>query len=274
MLKTVMTSSVLVTGLLINISVSAHEAYIAPLGDMPEGKQVLLHAGYSENLFVPEFPLKAKYFSINPQGQQQELTALAGLKSASVVELPLEQQGTYKIFALAEFSTNYAKQNGTWKAVYEMAADEAPAASKRPYLLASEVKGTDQKLSSTAHGKVATYVSKGETSQQVLAVKGQGLEFKFKQHPNQVKQSEGLSFQVLFDGKPVANAGFHVEQAGAIHHEEAEDKPDVSADKNGQVQLAFKQPGQYLIKTSYPENKAGAQPAADVYHYALTIDVK
>ena len=85
-----------------------------------------------------------------------------------------------------------------------------------------------------------------------------------------------LSFQLLFNGKPVANTGLHVEEAGAMHHDEneGEDKPDVMSDKDGQVRIQFAQPGQYLIKTSYPQTKAGEQPAADVYHYALTVTVR
>jgi uncharacterized GH25 family protein len=275
MFKAVITTSLLTTSAMLATIAHAHEAYILPLSDMPEGKQVLLHAGYTEDLFVPEFLLKGQYYSVNPQGKQQELTPLSGLQSATVLELPLEQQGTYKVFAQAEHSTSYAQQNGIWKAVYDMPADKAPAASERPYLLNSEVKNTDKKLSSKTHGHVVSYVTKGAPTQQVLTPSGKGLELKFSQHPNQLKQSEGLNFQVLFNGKPVANSGFHVEQAGAMHHdEEAEDKPDVVSDQDGQVRIQFKQPGQYLIKISYPQTKAGAQPATDVYHYALTVAVK
>ena len=276
MFKAILSTSLLSTSLLLTTIVHAHEAYILPLSDLPQGKQVLLHAGYTEDLFVPEFPLKAQYYGVNPQGQQQEITSVPGLQSATLIELPLEQQGTYKIFALAEHSTDYAQQKGIWKAVYDMPASEAPTASDRSYLLIHEVKNTDPKRVSKAHSHVVSYVSKGSPTSQVLTPSGKGLEIKFKQHPNQLKQAEGLAFQVLFDGKPVANAGVHVEKAGAMHHDEneSEDKPDVMSDQDGQVRIQFTQPGQYLIKTSYPKAKTDEQPAADVYHYALTITVR
>lgn len=276
MIKTGMNTALLGAALLLAGVANAHEAYILPLSDLPEGKQVLLHAGYTEDLFVPEFPLKAQYYSVNPQGKQQELTPISGLQSATVLELPLKQPGTYKVFARAEHSTSYARQNGLWKAVYDMPADQAPAASERPYLITSEVKSTDQKLTSKTHGQVVSYITKGEATQQTLAPDNKGLALKFSQHPNQVKKAEGLSFQLLFNGKPAANTGLHVEQAGAMHHDEneGEDKPDVMSDKDGKVRIQFAQPGQYLIKTSYPQTKAGEQPAADVYHYALTVTVR
>lgn len=279
MFKVIMATGLLSTSLMLANTVSAHQAYILPLSDLPQGKQVLLHAGYTEDLFAPEFPLKAQYYGVNPQGQQQEITPVTGLQSATVMELPVEQQGTYKVFALAEHSTNYAHQKGIWKAVYDMPANQAPAASERAYLLTGEVKDTNQKRVSKAHSHVVSYVSKGSPTSPVLTPSGKGLELKFKQHPNQLKQSEGLAFQVLFNGKPVANTGLHVEQAGDVHDDEAEDKPDVMSDQDGNVHIQFKQAGQYLIKTSYPQTsypktKTDEQPAADVYHYALTITVR
>ncbi|RYY77969.1 MAG: DUF4198 domain-containing protein [Moraxellaceae bacterium] len=274
MFKAMISIGLLSTSLMLTSTVSAHQAYILPLSDLPQGKQVLLHAGYTEDLFVPEFPLKAQYYRVNPQGQQQEIAPVTGLQSATLIELPLEQQGTYKIFALVEHSTNYVQQKGIWKAVYDMPASQAPAASERPYLLSSEVKDTDQKRVSKAYGQVVSYVSKGSPTSQVLTPSGKGLELKFDQHPNQLKQAEGLAFQVLFDGKPVANTGLHVEQAGGVHADAAEDTPDAVSDKDGKVQIQFKQLGQYLIKTSYPKTKTDEQPAADVYHYALTITVR
>ncbi|RYZ89779.1 MAG: DUF4198 domain-containing protein [Moraxellaceae bacterium] len=272
-LKQLLLGSLCVSGLLTAMPAMAHQAYIIALGDMPEGKQVLLHAGYTEALFVPEFPLEASYSSLSPDGQKQGLQPLTGAKSATLLELPLPQPGTYKVVATKQSKTNYAQQNGQWKAVYDMAADKAPAASERPYLINSEVKATDQQQVSTLHGHVLTYVSKEKTSSTVLAPTGEGLEFKLAQHPNQLTQQQGLTLQVLFNGKPISGVGLHLERAGAphAHDENAEDKPDFVSNQDGQVIIPFAQAGQYLLHATYPNQKTGAQPVSDRYQSALSL---
>lgn len=275
-LKQLLLGSLCVSGLLTALPAMAHQAYMIALGDMPEGKQVLLHAGYTEALFVPEFPLEASYASFSPDGQKQELQPLSGAKSATVLELPLPQSGTYKVLATKQSKTDYAQQNGQWKAVYDMAADKAPAASERPYLIRSEVKANDKQLVSTLHGQVLTYVSKEKTSTAVLAPTGEGLEFKLSQHPNQLSQQQGLTLHVLFNGKPAAGVGLHLERAGAphAHDENAEDQPDFVSGKDGRVTIPLSQSGQYLLHATYPDQKTGAQPVSDRYHSALSLSVK
>lgn len=250
----------------------AHQAYIAPLGHHVEGDHVIVHAGYTEDLFVAEFPLKATFSMVDPKGLSSSLTDINVLKSATIVEAKLAEKGTYKIVANNERETKFAQVNGIWQSVRDVPVAEAPAADKRKYVLASEV-GNNKTATAKHISQVLTYVTKDDASNGALTLSNQGLELKFEVNPTQIKAKDGLIFDVLLNGKPVEGVAFEVHQAGEEHTDQDAEKPEQSYNSNkaGRVSIPLVNPGAYLITTTYPKVKSGDIPAAIVYQYALSI---
>lgn len=262
---------VLCSGMLIG-NAFAHQAYLAPLGHHVEGDHVVLHAGYTEDLFVPEFPLKGSFFMVDTKAQKTELSGVQTLKSATIIEAELKEKGTYKIFAHNERDTVYAEQQGKWLSVRDISASESPAADKRKYLLKSEV-GNSKTTNSKTIAQIITYVSKDTATDGALALLNQGLELKFAVNPTRINSKDGLVFNVFLNGKPMEGVAFEIHQAGEAHTDHDDEKPEqtYSSNQAGKVTIPLTQAGSYLLTTKYPQVQAGDKPAAVVYQYVLSF---
>jgi uncharacterized GH25 family protein len=276
MLKKISLSLLLLSsGMMVGVNAFAHQAYLAPLAHHVEGDHVLLHAGYTEDLFVPEFPLKGSFFIVDTQGQKSELSSVQALKSATIIEAELKEKGTYKILTENERDSVYAEQKGKWLTVRDVPASEAPAADKRKYLLTSEV-GNSKTTTSKIIAQIVTYVSKDEATDGALVLTNQGLELRFAVNPTQINSKDGLVFDVLLNGKPVEGVTFEIHQAGEEHTDHDDEKPEqtYNSDIAGKVTVPLAQAGDYLLTTKYPQVKAGDKPAAVVYQYVLSFAAK
>lgn len=209
------------------------------------------------------------------------MTTGSGFKSATLLEVPLLEKGTYSISATAEHATSYAQQDGQWKTDYEMPVDQAPFLVN---LTPAEIKATARKLTSTSHTQVQTYVSRdipGTVPKLSESASGNSpIALKFARHPNRIQYKDGLKFTLLINGKPTAGIKFTLHAAGEHHDDEEDGKNQAQdshthepagfvSDKQGEVTIPLVHAGQYLIDSRYPEVKKGTEPATGTYYLCV-----
>ena len=104
----------------------AHEPYVAPLSYITSNTQIPVISAYAEQALQPEYALKQPTFNIiQPDQSKISITSESTLKSASLIDLPLPQKGTYQISSKVSFPLKYAQHNKEWKIFFDMPADKA-----------------------------------------------------------------------------------------------------------------------------------------------------
>ncbi len=268
---------------LLSATAMAHTQYVVPFNFATEKDVATLQAAAAEDFFIPDHPLKTDFQLTSPDGKTSKIDTVTVFKEVTIIEASTPDKGTYKIATSSERVGKQALVDGKWLAV--RAATPAPAvpvantsnppavpapAAARRFITEAEVKPGTEVLETRSSSQAVTYVSKGAPNNVVLKTTGKGLELDFKTHPNDIYLDQGLSFVVLLDGKPAADATFSLHRAGV----KGESKP-VKSDSKGLVNIKFEQAGGYLLEGSYPNapTDPAAKPLTQRYNYTLSLEV-
>ena len=240
----------------------AHSPYLLPNGFALEGQDhVTVEAAFSEHVFVPAIAMQSDLFHVvGPDGQSTPVKPVM-LRDLAVLEVPTPAQGTYRISS-GDRQGRVAKAaliDGTWEFIDP----------RRP-LPAGVVPVDMQSVT-----KAEAYVTRGAPTQAALAPTGKGIEYRAITHPDAIKAGKPAEFQLLFDGKPLANADVEVEEARAGDVENVR-LPLITSDAQGRFTITAPRPGLYFAMTRHrvaPSGAgAGAEPARS-YTYALSYSV-
>lgn len=234
----------------------AHTPYVKPLNFEPvRGGQITLDASFAEQFFVPEVAISnAKFEVVTPNGTAQSVDQVVNLSTRNVLEHKLEQEGTYLI--------STGKRLGAIFRVYEKDGERG------------SVRGNDEPLPEgavlTDHFQsltyATTYVTNKAPNDTALQPKNQGLEFFPKVHPNGLFNGDTFTFDVLFNGQPVAQQDIKVFLAEDQFSEES-DGLTVTTNSQGEASITLDEQGVYLLQV----RKKGPAPAdADVPQYSYT----
>ncbi len=277
----------------------AHTPYILPNTFDAERPRVTLQGALTEDdYFNPDVALNVPaYVETLPSGQQVELKPAVILKDMAVSEAPLDAAGTYR-FSTGQFAnrkTSLALVGGKWLFVRQPRGDrggEGPPARPAPgpggqggpgegsgdgppnSIAEADVPAGAQRMQTDGVMVVETYVSKGAPTDTALKATGQGFELKPITHPNAVYVDQGFAFQMLVDGKPVADAPVSVYRSGNIY-DDRRIAVELKTDAKGAGKIAFTQPGVYLLTAHYPaaQRAPGEAPPPHSYTYSLTFEV-
>lgn len=236
----------------------AHSPYLLPNGFTLSGQDhVTVEAAFSEHVFVPAIAMPSDAWQVvGPDGKALPLQPVM-LKDMAVLEVPTTADGTYRISS-GERKGRIAKAaliDGEWEFI-----------DPRRTLPAGVTPVDMQSVT-----KAEVYVSRRAPNQAALAPTGQGIEYRAITHPDAIRAGKPAEFQILFDGKPLANADVEVEQARAGEVENAR-LPLITSDAQGRFSITAPQPGLYFAMTRHRVAAAGSQPARS-YTYALTYSV-
>lgn len=170
-------------------AVQAHSPYLLPtVFDASDRTIVTVEGAFTESFFTPEVVMKSDaYAVIGPDGVRTAITPTY-LRQLAVFEVATEAPGTYRITTgqRGGRTAKAALVNGQWQ-FFE--GEKAPA------------EAIDMQSLTTAE----VYVTRGAPSDAALAPTGKGIEFKALTHPSKIVTGQDAVFEVLFDGKPVAN---------------------------------------------------------------------
>ena len=112
----------------------------------------------------------------------------------------------------------------------------------------------------------------------VLKPVGQGLELVALSHPNELFAKEISTFNVLFDGKPLANAVVTI-AAGGVRYRGVLNEITATTNAQGEFNVTWPFAEMYWLKLSYPSAPTMKIEGAPVempekrYSYAATLEV-
>lgn len=240
----------------------AHTSYMWPsVFSTTNAEIVTVQSSFAEDfLFRPEIAVESQDFHLlRPNGQRDAFDRAEVFRQVTILESDLTEDGTYRFTTgerLGRISA-YILENGEWRPLAP--GQTAPA-------------GAQTQLSQTA--TVAdVYVSKGAPTRQAVDAAIGRLRIHPITHPSEIYLDDGFSFQVLFDGAPLANQDIEVDRQDG-DYEEPRFSQQIRTDSQGRVQLNFDRPGVYLLMTRHrADAPAGSETPIRSYTTSLTFEV-
>lgn len=234
----------------------AHSPYLLPsVFDASDRKIVTVQGAFTESFFTPEVVMKSDaYAVVGPDGVRTPLNPTY-LRELALVEAVVDKPGTYRITTgqRGGRTAKAALVNGEWK-FFE--GDKAP------------VDAIDMQSLTMAE----VYVTRGAPSDTALAPIGKGLEFRAVTHPSKVVTGQDAVFEVLFDGKPLANQAIEFVAAEDRYADAKPAPKTVTSDAKGRFAVKPDHSGLYHIQTRYRVAPAVAGQPGQSFTYALTFE--
>src|SRR5690606_6512512 len=203
-----------------------------------EGQRISVEGAVSNDLFFPNhiaLPLTATTATA-PSGAQLELLSPAQGRIRCSFELQLDEQGTHRITTINDLVFLNWQENG-----------ETRYARGTP----DEIAQRD--LAQLAELKLSRWVSRVETfvtcgAPTPIPPIGEGIEFEFLTHPNDLFAGETARFRVLLNGRPHAGSEVTLVK-GNDRFRNAVNEIVVTSDADGLVEIAWPEPGRYWLTT-------------------------
>ncbi|PQO38483.1 DUF4198 domain-containing protein [Blastopirellula marina] len=245
----------------------AHKVWLLPSQTVLSGADplVTVDAAVSNDLFYfNHFPLRLDNLVVTaPDGTKVQAENQATLRYRSVFDVPLKQEGTYRIAVLNHGLFGSWEENGErrrWRGTPESFAKEVP----------KDTKGLQV---SESVGRVETFVTNGAPTEKGFAPTGKGLELIPVTHPNDLYAGEKGTFRFLVDGKPAA--GLTVEIiCGGTRYRDNQEEMHVTTDENGEFTVTWPSAGMYWLETSTSDDKTSISQAQNRrLSYAATLEV-
>lgn len=249
------------------VSAFAHKVWLLPSQTIFSGAEplVTVDAAVSNDLFYfNHFPLRLDNLTITaPDGSTVEAQTQATLRYRSVFDVPLTQEGTYRIAVPNAGLFGSWEENGErrrWRGTAETFATEVPKDAKN--------------LQVTENiSRVETFVTNGAPSEKPVTPTGKGLEMIPITHPNDLYVGEEGRFQLLVDGKPAAGIEAEIIRGGT-RYRNAQEELHVTTDAQGEFRVQWTEPGMYWLEATTSDDKTTiSQAQSRRLHYAATLEV-
>lgn len=241
---------------------AAHTSYMLPsVFSTVRGEVVTVQSSFAEDyMFRPEIAVTSQDFHLyRPDGKRDVYDKQETFKQLTVLESDLTEPGTYRFTTGERFGRTgtQIRVNNEWRNLEP--GETAPAGAQ------------------TVRSQTATvadvYVTKGAPTNAVIGVNVGRLAMRPVTHPNAIYLDEGFTFDVTFDGAPLANQAVEVDREGG-GYEEPKFHQVVRTDARGRIVLKFDRPGAYLIMTRHRANApAGSETPIRSYTTSLTFEV-
>lgn len=179
---------------------------------------------------------KPQLIATAPDGSRSDAIAYVDLLRKSAAGLKLDQSGTYRIGLEqpAALMTFYKDANGERRRVF--AGKDSP-----------QIPNGATSLSTTrVLARVETFVSRNQTTK--IKPTGKGLELGSGTHPNDLFTGETIRWQLLQDGKPVAEGTEVTLMRGATRYRNERGDIQLKTDAEGFIEVSLEQAGMYLLE--------------------------
>ena len=249
------------------LSAFAHKVWLLPSQTVLSGAEplVTVDAAVSNDLFYfNHFPLQLTNLAVTaPDGSKVEAENQATLRYRSVFDVPLKQEGTYRIAINNHGLFGSWEENGErrrWRGTPESFAKEVPSDAE------------NLKVSESV-SRIETYVTNGGPTDKVFESTGKGIELIPVTHPNDLYAGEKGTFRFLVDGKPMAGLKVEVIRGGT-RYRDAQEEQHVETNAQGEFTVEWKEPGMYWLETSIQDDKTTISQAQSRWlSYAATFEV-
>lgn len=250
---------ILMVAALMPFSAGAHSPYLLPNEfDVSNRDHVTVLGSFAEQFFKPDVVMKSDdYHVMVPDGSKVPLKPVY-TRDLAIIEADTKVPGTYRI-STGQRTGRTAKAkwvDGDW--VF-LAPDKAAAETAKLYDVTSVT-------------VAETYVSRGKPDEKALAARHSGLEFHAISHPSSLFVGSNVTFDVLFDGKPLAN------QVISVYRDHAGDSTQQALAElrtDGAGRFSFKPDAQgiYLAMTRYRPTPAADSQKGVSYTYSAVLEV-
>lgn len=285
----------------------AHRMWLLPsattLADL--GQYVTIDGAISNDLFYADhFPLPVVQVKVwAPDGTMREVENPSTGRYRSTFDVKIDKAGTWKIGTEGTSLNGSFKVNGEeWRVggrrnmpappggMARVGAAGAPAAMppreggamggpmggppRNSVASAADIpaNATDVKLTEVVSSNYV-FVSAGEPSTGVFAIKGKGLEMQPVTHPDSLVSDEPAQFRFLIDGKPAAGLKVNV-VPGNKKFRAAEQAQELTAGADGLVRVSWPVAGIYWINAVATDNRASTPRATERrMSYTMTVEV-
>lgn len=252
----------LIIGSLLSSFAWAHQPYVAPNSYITNNTQIPVLAGFAEDALHAEHALKENNFTItDPTQKTSTIQPTSTLKSATVFDLALPQDGTYQIRSQVSYPLEYALHEKQWKLFFDTTPEKAGALKDRDYVIPAdfEQNKTPTLENITREWTIQSYVTK-KKSTPISQTTESPLNVNFSVHPNEIKTNTPIKINVQKDKKPLKDA-----QISVLTQGQEEDKA-IKAETNAQglANLSFPKSGEYLI-TVHEKKDPSQKPEKELY---------
>ncbi|GAA4436192.1 DUF4198 domain-containing protein [Bremerella cremea] len=249
------------------LSAFAHKVWLLPSQTVLSGAEplVTVDAAVSNDLFYfNHFPLSLTNLTVTaPDGTKVEAENQATLRYRSVFDVPLKQEGTYRIAVINQGLFGNWEENGErrrWRGTPETFAKEVPADA------------TNLQVSESV-GRVETFVTNGAPTEKVFETTGKGIELVPVTHPNDLYVGEEAKFRLLVDGKPKAGLTVEIVRGGTRYRDKQEEM-HLTTNAQGEITVEWKEPGMYWLETTDQDNNTTIPQAKNRrLSYVATLEV-
>lgn len=244
--------------LVVYSSAQAHSPYLLPnLFDVGKRDHVTVQASFTEEFFEPDVVMKSDdYHVVTPSGSKVALTPVYA-RDLAIVEADTKEEGTYRI-STGKRGGRTAKAawvDGDWKF---LGRDEAAPSGTKAYDV-------------TSITMAEVYVTRGKPSDQALAARNVGLEYRAVTHPSSAFVGQEVKFEVLFEGKPLAGHAVSV-YAGQARYSDTKPVAEVTTDKAGRFAFKPAKPGVYIAMSRHRPTPATEGLQGVSYTYSVVIE--
>lgn len=261
-----------ITALAMSMTANAHRAWLEPSTTVLSGDNALVtvDAAISNTLFHPDH-VAMSLEGINvtaPDGNPITIINASKGRYRSVFDVPLAQQGTYKIASasggLRAFWRDEAGNRKMWPGRGET-ANEAEFSTAVP------ADATDLSVS-RGWRRVETFVTVGAPTTGALQPTKQGLELLPLTHPNDLYATETATFRLLIDGEPAQGAEVEV-VPGGMRYRDTQQAMTLTTDQRGEVSITWPHAGMYFLEASYRDDNVAKPATIRTGSYAATFEV-
>lgn len=267
LLKTLLLSALVSASL----SVQAHRAWIVPQETVLSGENrwVSFDAAVSNDIFLANY--NPGRFSdvqvLNPDGSKGQVENLHTGKYRSVFDLPLTQEGTYRLFLASSGLRALWEEDGQ-RRMYPGRGEQYSAEG-----FAKAVPDNAEKLSIIQSSRrMETFVTLGAPTRTALEPDQQGLELVAVTHPNDLFAGEEATFRFLIDGEAAQGADVTLIREGT-RYRNAQEEITLKTNSNGEITVRWNGAGRYFLEAEYKDNKAQKPATVRSGSYVAVLEV-
>ena len=232
------------------IPADAHRRWLLPSATVLSGdaETVTVDAAASNGLFIFEHrPLGLDDLVVTgPDGQPVGAKVIGQGEYRSVFDVPMQQQGTYRIALVSNGIMGSYMLDGErkrWRGSLADADSAIPAGA------------TEVRLSRN-NGRTETFATLGAPNDAALQPSGEGLEMIPVTHPNDLVTGEPAQFRFLMNGQPAADLKIEFIEGGT-RYRDTPGLTEVTTDADGMVELTAERPGYYYIEAGTQSDETG-----------------
>jgi uncharacterized GH25 family protein len=266
-MKALVTAAVAALLLAVTSSATAHKRWLLPSDfALSDAEVVVVDFSASNNIFYVDKAMPAAVAKVlAPSGEPVSVEAVHQGQRRGSFEVPVEQPGTYRIYAAGPPVYFVAYQMPGQAKPERVRGDLAALRAKVP------AEATNIRFASS-QALIETYVSLGENSTPASVAGYTGLSMIPQTHPSELYADEPGVFRFAMNGEPAVGLSVTAIAEGTRYRDDLREI-SVVTDERGEAVIHWPAPGRYLVEAMVEREQPGAEIATRYFGYFLTLEV-